>query len=126
MTDANPKFKGSKHNAQKIMMELVPMSWMKDVAAVMTYGANKYAPGNWKQGLPEEEVIGAMLRHIEQFRSGEQYDKETGLDHRAHAACELMFWMELYPVKNKSKTFETMWKKISELPKKKKGAKKKK
>lgn len=127
LTEASPEYKGSKNNRNKIMMELVDLEWVEDVAAILTYGAEKYAPGNWKQGLPEDEIVGAILRHIKAYRSGERYDPETGFDHRAHACCEFMFWMMLYPAGNRKTMYKQLWNEIFKLrEKKKKEAKKKK
>ena len=35
----------------------------------------------------------ALLRHITKYKNGEIYDKETGLQHLAHAGCCLLFML---------------------------------
>ncbi len=105
-------------------MELLDLDWVENIAAVLTYGAEKYAPDNWRQGLPEEETLGAILRHLTAYRKGELVDPETGLDHRAQAVCNLYFWMKLYPLPNIEASYDAMWDFI-EIIRKKKAEKKK-
>ncbi len=100
-------------------MELLDMDWTENVVAVLTYGAEKYAPDNWRQGLPEEEIVGAILRHLTAYRKGELVDPETGLDHRAQTVCNLYFWMKLYPLPSIEASYNAMWKAIEEIRKKK-------
>jgi hypothetical protein len=62
-----------------------------DVSRVLEYGTRKYAPNNWRKGIERERLQAAALRHWLAWRSGEVNDPESGLDHRAHCLCELMF-----------------------------------
>ncbi|NIU02434.1 MAG: hypothetical protein GWN01_16500 [Nitrosopumilaceae archaeon] len=117
MTDKSPHFKGNKSNKNKIMMELLDLDWFEQIAAVLTYGAEKYEPDNWRAGIPEGEIVGALLRHITAYRKGEKIDPETGLDHRAQAACNIYFWMKLYPIPGFN--YDEMWEQIEEIRKKK-------
>ena len=48
--------RGMKHDSGKIRPGLIPAECLKAVAEVMTYGANKYAPDNWKQVSPERYI----------------------------------------------------------------------
>lgn len=66
-----------------------PAVW--EEAKVLAFGAKKYAAWNWENGLPHSRTLGAALRHITAYLSGETYDSETGINHLAHARCELMF-----------------------------------
>jgi len=36
-----------------------------------------------------------MYRHLNSHHAGEYFDQESGLTHLAHAACNLIFLMEL-------------------------------
>jgi len=101
MTDASPEYGGSKFNGSKIRPELVDFnSIVMETAKVLTIGAVKYGDNNWKKGLPEEEIVGALLRHFNAFRNGERVDEDTGTDHRANMLCNMMFWLYLYPLKS--------------------------
>jgi hypothetical protein len=87
---------GRKFDNGKLEYHLVPISSLKAVADVLTYGAKKYAPDNWKK-VPNgtDRYYNAALRHIIDWREGEQNDRETNKNHLAHAICNLMFLYEL-------------------------------
>jgi len=92
---------GKKYDSKKPQMELLPMNALLEVSKVLTHGAKKYAPGNWK--LVEnarDRYTGALLRHLALWREGETIDKESGEDrllHIAQVACNALFlvWFEL-------------------------------
>jgi len=90
------KMVGVKHDTDKPRFDLIPPRAEEMLAKVLTFGANKYAPGNW-QHVPDAEnrYIAAALRHINAHRLGEHSDPETGLSHLAHAMCCLAFVIEL-------------------------------
>ena len=65
---------------------------MRLVLAVLEFGAQKYAPGNWlKVSEPHERYTNAALRHLVARIEGEVRDPESGLPHLAHAVCSLLF-----------------------------------
>ena len=104
MTDKNPSFGGSKYNGDKIQVELVDLDVMLlETAKPLTIGAIKYDENNWKKGLPEGDIIGALERHLIKFKRGELIDPDTGTDHRANMLCNMMFWMALYPLDEATK-----------------------
>lgn len=88
------KDQATKHDGQKVMVELVEPGFVVEVGRVLTFGARKYAPNNWRKGLPWSRTLGATLRHLFAWAKGEEADPESGLPHLAHAACNLMFLME--------------------------------
>ena len=86
---------GQKHDSGKPMMSLVPPAALLEVAKVMTFGANKYSPSNWKHVDDlHRRYTDAALRHINAYQRGEKLDDESGLLHMAHAICCLMFMLE--------------------------------
>jgi hypothetical protein len=91
--------KGIKFDTDKPRMELLPLDTLEEVAKVLTFGAKKYKPDNWKI-VPEAEdrYTGALLRHLTAWRNGEEKDSETGLSHLAHLACNAIFllWFNLH------------------------------
>lgn len=68
-----------------------PWRGLVEVARVLDFGAKKYAPRNWEKGLAHSRTFAAAMRHLCARAGGETLDPETGLDHYAHAACEIMF-----------------------------------
>lgn len=84
-----------KHDAGKNRMDLLDPVAIEKLAEVLTFGAQKYEPGNWMKGISYGRLIAAALRHIFSFMRGEDCDPESGLSHIAHAMCCCMFllWM---------------------------------
>jgi hypothetical protein len=85
---------GLKYDGNKPRMELVPDRAIEDVAKVLTFGAAKYAAHNWRKGIDYSRLLGAALRHIHAWNRGETLDPESGLNHLAHATCDLMMILE--------------------------------
>jgi hypothetical protein len=85
---------GIKYDASKPRWSLIPQGTLEEVIKVLEYGANKYAPDNWKK-VPEMEVryYDAAMRHIDAYWQGEYLDEESGQPHLAHAVCCLLFLM---------------------------------
>ena len=67
---------------------------MNQTAAVLAFGAEKYAEHNWRKGFVWSRPLSAAMRHITAFNAGEDKDPESGLSHLAHAACCIMFLLE--------------------------------
>lgn len=92
--------KAERYNKGKPRIGLLPPELMIEVAKVMTFGAEKYSDDNWKKGLSDECCLSSCLRHITAYMAGKEFDKESGLPHLAHAACNLAFMLHFhYPVK---------------------------
>lgn len=97
-----PKDKGLRYNEGKLRYDLVPTSASEALAAVFTYGDKKYgveAGGtyrNWENGLRWLDVYASCQRHLESFKSGKDYDPESGLLHIEHAMANLAFLKEFY------------------------------
>lgn len=90
--------KRQKENITKEMWYLLPMNCIKEVVKVFTYGAQKYAPNDWKKETKAHEVdISAAYRHLEKYMSGEKCAKDSGLLHLAHAIADLIIvlWFDI-------------------------------
>ena len=82
---------GLKFDTEKPRMDLVDPHALEQLAAVLTFGAKKYAAHNWRKGIAYSRLIAAAMRHINAFNAGEDLDPESGLPHVAHAMCCMMF-----------------------------------
>lgn len=87
---------GKKYDQGKPQWNLLPWLAVEEVVKVLTFGAKKYAPDNWRRVADaRNRYSAAALRHISAFMRGEEQDPETGLHHLAHATCCLLFLLEL-------------------------------
>ena len=86
---------GLKFDTEKVRMELLDPYAMEQLAAVLTFGAKKYAAHNWRLGIRNGRLLAALIRHVFAYLRGEDKDPETGLSHIAHAMCCCMFILGL-------------------------------
>lgn len=89
---AKSQVTGVKYDKDKPQWSLLPFKALTEVVEVLTYGAKKYAPDNWKK-VPDarRRYIDAGFRHFTAYASGEARDPETGKHHLAHAICCLLY-----------------------------------
>lgn len=86
---------GTKHDQGKPILGAVPPHAELAVGRVLTFGAEKYARGNWdKVEDHENRYMDAALRHLNAHRRGELTDSESGESHLAHAACCILFMLD--------------------------------
>lgn len=90
---------GLKYDEGKIRMDLLDPYAIESLAAVLTFGATKYAAHNWRGGISYSRITAALLRHVFAFLRGEDKDPETNLPHIAHAMCCCMFILGLSQTK---------------------------
>jgi hypothetical protein len=83
-----------KFDENKLPLHLLSTEAMNQTAAVLAFGAQKYAAHNWRDGFTWSRPLSAAMRHITAFNDGEDKDPESGLSHLAHAACCIMFLLE--------------------------------
>lgn len=94
-SDLSKNIQCAKADKGKLPISLVPMTIIKDIAAIRKYGEEKYhAPNNWVL-VDKQRYIDAMWRHLIAYQEGEEYDKESGLPHLWHAACNMAFILEM-------------------------------
>ena len=97
---------GKRYNKGKLEWRLLPIDLIQETVRVMMYGSNKYSPNNWKRGFSYSSVIECLQRHIDEFKIGEDFDKESGLHHLAHAMCNLVFLYFFHKRPRKYKQFD--------------------
>lgn len=81
---------GKKFDGGKVRVDLVDPLLVESAANAMSFGAEKYGEHNWRSGISQSRVYGALLRHIFAYWQGEDQDPESGLSHLDHAAAMLM------------------------------------
>ena len=92
---AKPAQPGTKYDHGKPILGAVPPHAELAVGRVLTFGAEKYARGNWdKVEDHENRYMDAALRHLNAHRRGELTDSESGESHLAHAACCILFMLD--------------------------------
>jgi hypothetical protein len=88
-----------RHDQGKPMPELLSPVAMMGIARVLEFGARKYAANNWRKGMSWSRCVASLLRHTFKFMAGEDVDKESGLPHVDHMACNVMFLQEYFRTK---------------------------
>ena len=94
--------KGLKLDDGKLRYDLLPFEQLEEIVKVLTYGANKYEPNNWKLVQePIDRYKAATLRHLSAYMQCEELDQESGLHHLAHAGTNILFLLsfEKYKIK---------------------------
>ena len=83
---------GIKHDDGKLQWSLLELKNLEPMLKVLMFGANKYAPDNWKK-VPDakKRYYDAFMRHFAAYQAGELIDEESGLPHLDHAQCCLYF-----------------------------------
>lgn len=72
------------------------MQGMQAIIKVLMLGAKKYGPENWRQvDDAQRRYYNAAIRHLVSWKLGEKIDPESGESHLAHAACCLLFLLEI-------------------------------
>lgn len=82
---------GKKFDSGKPPLHLVSWPAIWEIAKVLEFGAQKYNAWDWQKGINHSRTLSAALRHLTAYVTGETYDDETGINHLAHALCEIMF-----------------------------------
>lgn len=84
---------GLRYDEGKIRFDLIPREWEFGLAHLLTQGAKKYAPNNWKKGMAWSKVLASLRRHLDRWLSGENYDEETGAHHLLAVAWNALVLM---------------------------------
>jgi hypothetical protein len=69
---------------------LLPWDSLGKIAEVYHFGAQKYAPNNWRKGYAWSLSYEAAMRHLADWWEGEDNDPESGLPHLAHAGFHVL------------------------------------
>jgi hypothetical protein len=93
MSDTNvvPLTEGRKDDQGKDPWHLAPWDAFRAIITVLRFGAKKYAPRNWENGMAWSRPFSALIRHLTAWWTGERADPETGYSHLWHAGCCIVF-----------------------------------
>lgn len=95
---SSPNPVGLKFDAGKLRFDLIPEGTEAALAAVMTFGAKKYAADSWQQvENGRGRYYAALRRHLDAWwTANERIDPESGLHHLVHAlACvSFLLWID--------------------------------
>jgi len=101
---------GLKYDNEKPRMDLVDPLALEGLAKVLTFGAQKYAANNWRNGIQYSRVSAALLRHMAAIQRGEDIDPESGLAHIDHLGCCWMFLSNYMKREDLYKNNDDRWK----------------
>ena len=107
--DAGHSQPAMKFDGSKPRLDLVDSDALEGLATVLTFGAQKYAANNWRNGLAYSRVSAALLRHMSAIQKGEDIDPESGLPHIDHLGCCWMF-LSNYMKHEQYKPLDDRWK----------------
>ncbi|HVJ31682.1 MAG TPA: dATP/dGTP diphosphohydrolase domain-containing protein [Terriglobia bacterium] len=82
---------GRKDDGGKDPWHLAPFDAFRAIIKVLAFGAQKYAPRNWENGMAWSRCFAALMRHLTSWWEGEPCDPETGFSHLWHAGCCICF-----------------------------------
>ena len=86
----------AKQDAGKPKLSLVPTQIIKDIAEVRENGNRKYgSTENWKN-VEKHRYVDALYRHLLAYIDDpDGVDKESGIRHYKHMACNMAFICEM-------------------------------
>lgn len=85
-----------KRDSGKPRLALVPPKLIRAVGEVRTYGVNKYHGDNSWNKVDPNRYKDALMRHLVAYLEDEKgVDKESGLPHLWHMACNVAFLIEM-------------------------------
>lgn len=83
---------GIKDTEGKPDWSLVDLKNLEGLVRGLEYGAKKYSRDNWKKVPdPINTYYAATVRHLSEWWSGEEIDKESHLNHLYHVMCNIYF-----------------------------------
>ena len=85
-----------KHDAGKLRYDLMPPECLRAIVATLTQGAAEYGDDNWKLNADSARFYAAAMRHMEAWRAGDVINPDSGIQHLAHAAANLVFLIYMH------------------------------
>lgn len=87
----------SSSKLHRLGKEVLKLTSLAEVAEILTFGAKKYKPNNWRNVDDVSRYWAALGRHlVEVDKSKKSKDSDSGLTHAAHAMTNILFILELW------------------------------
>ena len=64
---------------------------LMECVKVLEFGALKYDPWNWLEGMPHSKIVGSCIRHCYSVYENVTIDAESELLQRGHIICNMLF-----------------------------------
>lgn len=90
---------GTKNSIEKPDVTMIPYIALEEISKTLMFGETKHGRNNYKKGLPYSKFIGSAMRHLGKYNDGIDTDEESGENHIAHCAANLL--MLLWTINNK-------------------------
>ncbi len=91
-----------KFDTDKLRYDLIPVDWSEGDAEIITFGAAKYKPNNWKEVDDVGRYFAALERHLIACKKAYEkkdttllFDEETKLHHMKHLRTNAGFLLTL-------------------------------
>lgn len=84
----------TKFDSGKVQPSLIPVKAWREIAEVMTHGAEKYGARNYR-GLNVVRVLDALKRHLLDFEERIDIDKDSGKSTLAHVGANVVMLMDM-------------------------------
>lgn len=107
---------GVKNDTGKAPLHFMVPDAIAGVCRVFAFGAEKYEPENWKEGIAYTRVWAAAMRHLFLWFFRQECDDESGLSHLDHASCDIQI-LQAYTKRGKT------YREFDDRPKKDRGLK---
>jgi len=78
----------------KSPLKYLDFAMIDEMCRVFEFGATKYGKNNFYLGHEVSTLLEACIRHLLAYKEGEDNDPESGLNHIAHAQCNLAMLMQ--------------------------------
>lgn len=89
---------GARFNKGKLRWRNIPMFMFEDIIRVGQYGEFKYDTFNFMKGLPMNDTLDSLKRHLTSFESPFELDTdhESEENHLAHVAWNAIVALHMY------------------------------
>ena len=81
-----------KDDTDKVRLDLIPPTWLHELAEVLEAGAEKYGENNWMDPpyAQPTRTYGSAMRHLTAWALGDNFDDDTDCPHLVMAATQIL------------------------------------